>query len=1291
MSVRSQAQVQVNQTSDSPLQTGILQRSMGHEHSAELDAQPSLDTQLPQSSRFQQNFSRVSVRSSSLPFIQPKLKIGRPGDRYEQEADRVADQVMRIPNPRTAQSIQPVAPGHHSLLQRQPEVVEDKDEDEEEVVQTKPALGQTPSVTPDLQTQLHAGGGQALPQRTREAMESRFHHDFKGVRVHSDRHAANLNRQMHAQAFTHGQHIYFGQGYYQPSTFRGQHLLAHELTHVVQQTGGHTEGQIVQRLDLSEAQTGLGQSISVPSVNSTRPTISPTSINLQKQEEEGSILSDIASGLGIDLSQYLDDIPGYTLFTVIIEYDPIRGLAVERNAISLVQGLLGLLGPIGNNIFATLQEYEILQQAFAWIEAQLDQFNLSRERFARAINDLKNAAFDELPTSLGEVIQLFDRYVGSFARDVVAFTRSLIEQLIAQIKAVAIDFAEGLLDENPAWDLLKKVLHYDPLRGEEVEASTVEILTDFLMLIGKEQELEQMQERGTLQETADWLDTQLGIFLGLLLQLTNLFTNAWAAIQPENLPNLSANLEGLANQAVQFLQGLGEFALTIALKVLEIIKNALLALLREHANTIPGYHLITVMVEKDVFTQEEVPLTPTNLIHGFMSLIPGGEEQFQQMQETGVIPEAAQRIETAMTELGISWPFVRQLFLDIWDSFTIEDMVSPADTFARVLNEFSEPLGRLFTFVIEVIKVMLELVLVLMNFPTDLIGSIITNALQALDDIQRDPVGFLMNLIETMKLGFSNFFDNIVEHLIGGLADWLFSEVREAGIEPPADLTFESILGFVLDILGLSIDHLWELLAEHVGQETVDRIRGAIDRLAGAWSFIQDVQERGIVAVWEYIESQLNNLWDMVLAQVQDWTMERIIDVGMRWLLSLLDATGITPVINSAIAVFNAIQSAIEYLNEMLAVVNDFVSTVASIARGDIQPGAERMEQGLSNSLPIVIGFLANQFGLGDIGDRLQEIIAGARELVDAGLNWLIEQALRLGQAVLRSLGLGREASVEDSEAGVEGLARQTVLSQIGERERTREDVQIVVERVAEQLRPQGVKKMELSPPDEDGEYNLLVEASPLRPFLKMVPLTGRMRSVARVTVDDSGPELSWEDIEEVEDVGRQLNPATGKMESIQSPFRRITPPGQGQVKTGAAVILPQPSRTLHVVSRATGEYTVAAASSHAERYFAQWILNQQWKDRIIEITIENFNLNPCEYCGGALIDLINQLNRSRNPANKVQASLAWSAPWGQEDLPVIENTLSRMQAAGWNVNPTNVDRAKYEEAYNKSVAKAAR
>jgi len=975
--------------------------------------------------------------------VQTKLTINEPGDQYEQEADRVADQVVRSQEteedsetdsrlqPQTP-SIQPYPTENRSTLHRQTKDLEAEDEkeklikqreDEEETIQMKSFSGRSPMVNSTLPAQLAAtqGGGRSLPQATLSFMESRFAHDFSSVQIHTDSQAAAISRQLNAKAFTHGQHVYFGSGQYQPDTSAGQLLLAHELTHVVQQTGGSKHrSQLPSWQRPPQAQSDSEHETLAFIHAPFHPIISPTANTIQKQEEEG-ILGSIASFVGIDITQYLDQIPGYTLFTVIIEYDPIRDSPVERTGINLVQGLLGLLGPIGNNIFAALQEHEILQQAFDWIETELFQRNLSRERLLQTLSGFPDVVLDALPTSLGAVLQLAERHFGPLIRDIESFARSLIDQLIEQIKAVAIDLAEGLLDENPAWDLIKKVLHYDPLKDEEVTAPTVEILEDFLRLIGKEVELEQMRERGTLQETADWLDTQLGTFSDLLQQLTNLFAEAWNAIQPENLPNLSSNLQSLTNQAFDFLRGVGEFALTIALQVLEIIKNALLGLLREHASTIPGYHLLTVMVGKDIFTEEEVPLTPTNLIRGFMSLMPGGEAQFQQMNETGVIPEAAQRIERAMTELGISWEFVKQLFLDIWNSFTIEDMVTPTDTFIRVLNEFGEPLSRLFTFVIEVIKVLLELILVLMNFPSDLIGSIITNSLQALDDIQRDPVGFLINLLETMKLGFQKFFDNILEHLLGGLTDWLFSTVREAGLEPPADFSFESILKFVLEILGLTMDHMWELLAEHTDQNTVDQLRRAIDQGIEigreAWGFIQDVDERGMVAIWEYIESQLTNLWSVVLEQVSSWVMGRVIMVGMRWLLSLLDASGITPVINSCIAFFNAVQSAIEYLREILEVINDFVTTVASIARGELEPGAERMEQGLRNSLPIIIGFLANQFGLGNIGAQLQEIIADVREMVDAALNWLIEQALRLGRAVLSSLGLS---------SGTNGTTEQT-------------------------------------------------------------------------------------------------------------------------------------------------------------------------------------------------------------------------------------------------------------------------
>jgi phage-related protein len=935
--------------------------------------------------------SPVSPLSLRTPTIQPKLTVNQPGDKYEQEADAVASRVMSAPAP-----ISQPDEGRASI-QRQPEDDLQRQEDEtvqmqaeeEETVQRK-GTG-TPNVSAATASTIRSpGAGSPLPASTRHRIEPHVGANLSGVRIHTDPRAHQATSNLQARAFTHRNHIFLNKA----ESSSNLSLMAHESTHVVQQGAAP-----VQRSPL-------------PSHAPIQRQPTPAADSPEVQRLPGFIME--------ELEEYARYIPGYTLFTVIIGYDPLRGEDVPFTAINLLEGLMGLV-PFGTAIFDALQEYGIIQTAFTWVSDELNRLNLSLERIERTVQAIwDEVGFTGLAYGVDYVVGVARRHFSTLYNDVVEFATSLVNHIIELIKEAAIDVVEPLLAENRAWALIKKILHYDPLRDEEVEASTVEILEDFLLLIGKEQELEQMREQGTLQETADWLDTQFALFTSLVGQLRGIITDVWNAIQPENLPDLGSNLENLAERVVGFLEGVWTFASTVALKVLELIKNALLGQLSTFANDIPGYHLLTVILERDPFTQAEVPRNATNLIRGFMGLIPGGEQQFQQMQESGVIPQAAQRIEGMMTELGITWPFVQQLFLDLWNAFTIEDLLQPIDAFIRILDQFQEPLTRLFTFVIEVIKVVLELILVMMNFPTDLIGSIITNALQALDDIQQNPVGFLMNLLETAKLGFQKFFDNILDHLIGGLTDWLFRAVRDAGIEPPQDFSFGSILGFVLDVMGLTADHLWELLGDHIGEDQAQSLRETIERgleVAGeAWAFIQDVQERGIVAVWEYIQSQLTNLWDIIIGQVQSYVMERVIMVGMRWLLSLLDATGITPVINSFIAFFNAIQSAIEYLRDMLEVVNDFVSTVASIAAGDIEPGATRMEEGLGNSIPIVIGFIANQLGLGNISERLGEIIGSIREMVDRALNWLIEQALRIGGAILNRLGLGDEGNEEASD-----------------------------------------------------------------------------------------------------------------------------------------------------------------------------------------------------------------------------------------------------------------------------------
>lgn len=182
--------------------------------------------------------------------LQPKLRIGRPGDIYEQEADRIAEQVMRMAEPQVHRQRQqqeeskeeeeliqtkPVAEQITPLVQRRNE-----EEEEEEGLQAKASPGLTPSVSPDIESHIRAmkGGGQPLPASTRAFFEPRFGYGFSSVRVHTDTKAAEAARLANARAFTTGRDLIFGRGQYAPETASGKRLLAHELTHVLQQ--GHS-------------------------------------------------------------------------------------------------------------------------------------------------------------------------------------------------------------------------------------------------------------------------------------------------------------------------------------------------------------------------------------------------------------------------------------------------------------------------------------------------------------------------------------------------------------------------------------------------------------------------------------------------------------------------------------------------------------------------------------------------------------------------------------------------------------------------------------------------------------------------------------------------------------------------------------------------------------------------------------------------------------------------------------------------------------------------------------------
>lgn len=162
------------------------------------------------------DFSRVAVS------LQPKLVINQPGDVYEQEADRIAAAVV---SERAEPQSLITQMRSSSLAQRKATIA-----------------AQMESDVPPIVHEVLRSPGRPLDQATRAFMEPRFGHDFSNVRVHTDAKAAESARAVNAKAYTVGKDVVFGGGQFEASSHEGRKLMAHELTHVVQQTNSSATG-----------------------------------------------------------------------------------------------------------------------------------------------------------------------------------------------------------------------------------------------------------------------------------------------------------------------------------------------------------------------------------------------------------------------------------------------------------------------------------------------------------------------------------------------------------------------------------------------------------------------------------------------------------------------------------------------------------------------------------------------------------------------------------------------------------------------------------------------------------------------------------------------------------------------------------------------------------------------------------------------------------------------------------------------------------------------------------------
>ena len=286
----------------------------------------------------------LTAASNTLSAAHGNLYVGANNDPLEHEADAMADRVMRMPE--------------SNFIQRKCAHCEQEEKLQRKTVvsfiQKKEAANNNAVASNAVSSQIQSskGNGSRIPETTKSFMESRFGADFSNVNIHSGSYASQLSNQLNAQAFTVGNDIYFNEGKYQPESSDGKRLLAHELTHTVQQ-GNMVSGKIQKKempfnpaviaVQLRDAMEGWGtDEASIYAALSGRTPAQVDVIAVQYKKLTGRDLqADLIDELNDSelqklalYGQVLSDTPENKAMSVAVQLrDAMEGWGTDENAI----------------------------------------------------------------------------------------------------------------------------------------------------------------------------------------------------------------------------------------------------------------------------------------------------------------------------------------------------------------------------------------------------------------------------------------------------------------------------------------------------------------------------------------------------------------------------------------------------------------------------------------------------------------------------------------------------------------------------------------------------------------------------------------------------------------------------------------------------------------------------------------------------------------------------------------------------------------------------------------------
>lgn len=404
---------------------------------------------------------------------------------------------------------------------------------------------------------------------------------------------------------------------------------------------------------------------------------------------------------------------------------------------------------------------------------------------------------------------------------------------------------------------------------------------------------------------------------------------------------------------------------------------------------IPGYDLFCTIIGTDLATGAAKERSPGTLLREVLKLV-HEEEAYDRVIASGALQKAYEWVSGELESLGLNLGYFKGLLTQAIDSVSFGDLKDIPGAIERIVGIFRPAFDKVLAFASAAVHKLFEIALRVAMEKLGPLGEQVMGILSKVSDtffaIAKDPIKFVGNLVQAVKLGFTNFAHNILKHLQDSLMDFLFGELGSK-ITIPKAFSVGAIFNIALDLLDLHYDKFRERLVEKTSPETVAFLEGSYD-------FIMKIASaKSLAGAWEVFKQRagdlIDGLVDTAIAAIKDWVVTKVVQAAIVKIVELFNPA--SALLEAIEAIYHTIVVLIEKGKQLLAVLQSVTNSIALIAAGNLSQSADWVERGMGSAFTFILEFFAQQAGLGGIGETIRGIITKVHDKVWAVIDKVID------------------------------------------------------------------------------------------------------------------------------------------------------------------------------------------------------------------------------------------------------------------------------------------------------------